>query len=163
MAITAISRDQGINVSIVRVTSSDTLAELSAVGYVTTQIDAIKALNSGTWEWQASDAIMAYCSDGHGIFEFSDEDFATFVPVAGTEPNMISGTTDAFAGGSAAHTFTVTGLTVNCKGSAVIRASTNSVSITKALPGTDQLAVTFSADPGANTTVDYIYTTTSQP
>lgn len=75
---------------------------------------------------------------------------------------IISNTTGTYAGGGTSNTFAATGLTVAAKGSAVIRASTNSVSITKALPGTDTLAITFSADPGANTTVDYIYTTAAQ-
>jgi hypothetical protein len=42
---------------------------------------------------------------------------------------------------------------------AVILASTNSVAITKALPGTNTLAVTFSADPGPATTVSWISVT----
>lgn len=75
---------------------------------------------------------------------------------------IIANTTATYAGGGTSNTFAATGLTVGAKGSAVIRASTNSVSITKALPGTDTLAITFSADPGANTTVDYIYSTASQ-
>jgi len=75
---------------------------------------------------------------------------------------IISNTTAAFAGGGTTNSFTATGLTVAAKGSAVIRASTNSVSITKALPGTNTLDITFSADPGADTTVDYIYTTAAQ-
>lgn len=72
---------------------------------------------------------------------------------------IIANTTGTYAGGGTSNTFAATGLTSAAKGSAVIRASTNSVAITKALPGTDTLAITFSADPGANTTVDYIYST----
>lgn len=75
---------------------------------------------------------------------------------------IISNTTGSYGGGGTSNTFTATGLTSGAKGSAVIRTSTNSVSITKAVPGTDTLAITFSADPGASTTVDYIYTTASQ-
>lgn len=82
--------------------------------------------------------------------------------VADAGARIISNTTAAFGGGSTTNTFTATGLTATCHGTAVIRASTNSVSITKALPGTNTLAITFSADPGAATTVDYIYTTASQ-
>jgi len=89
--------------------------------------------------------------------------FAKFADVHGTVSDagarIISGTTGTYAGGGTSNTFSVTGLSSSCVGSAVIRASTNSVSITKALPGTNTLAITFSADPGANTTVDYIYTT----
>ena len=75
---------------------------------------------------------------------------------------IIANTTATYAGGGTSNAFTATGLTSSAKGTAVIRASTNSVAITKALPGTDTLTITFSADPGANTTVDYIYVTASQ-
>lgn len=75
---------------------------------------------------------------------------------------IIANTTSAFAGGGTTNTFTATGLSSSAVGSAVIRTSTNSVSITKALPGTNTLAITFSADPGAGTTVDYIYVTAAQ-
>lgn len=90
---------------------------------------------------------------------------ATFNDITGTVQDagarIIANTTAAYAGGGTSNTFVATGLTVGAKGSAVIRASTNSVSITKALPGTNTLAITFSADPGASTTVDYIYSTAS--
>lgn len=75
---------------------------------------------------------------------------------------LIAGTTAAYAGGGTSNAYAVTGLTVASVGSAVIRASTNAVSIAKALPGTDTLTITFSADPGAATTVDYIYATAAQ-
>lgn len=69
---------------------------------------------------------------------------------------IIANTTAAYAGGGTSNAYAATGLTVASKVSAVIRASTNAVAIAKALPGTDTLTVTFTADPGANTTVDYI-------
>lgn len=72
---------------------------------------------------------------------------------------ILSGTTGTYAGGGTSNAFSVTGLSSAAVGSAVIRASTNAVSIAKALPGTNTLTITFSADPGANTTVDYVYTT----
>lgn len=70
---------------------------------------------------------------------------------------ILAGISPPFAGGGTTNTFTISGLVAQAHGSCVIRTSTNSVSITKALPGTNQLAVTFSADPGAGTTLDYIY------
>jgi hypothetical protein len=79
--------------------------------------------------------------------------------VADAGHRLISGTTAAYGGGGTSNAYTATGLTVASVGSAVIRASTNAVSICKALPGTNTLTITFSADPGASTTVDYIYTT----
>jgi hypothetical protein len=69
---------------------------------------------------------------------------------------IIAATTASYAGGGTSNAFTATGLTASSKVSAVIRASTNAVAIAKALPGTNLLTVTFTADPGANTTVDYI-------
>jgi hypothetical protein len=65
--------------------------------------------------------------------------------------------TDTYAGGGATHTFAAPGLTVASLGSCVILTSTNSVSVNKAVPGTNTLAVTFSADPGAGTVLTYIY------
>ncbi len=72
---------------------------------------------------------------------------------------LIAGTTGTYAGGGTSNAYTVAGLAVTSVGSAVIRASTNAVSICKAVPGTNTLTITFSADPGASTTVDYIYST----
>ena len=72
---------------------------------------------------------------------------------------ILSGTTSAYGGGGTSNAFTVAGLSSGAVGSAVIRTSTSAVSIAKAVPGTNTLTITFSADPGANTTVDYVYTT----
>lgn len=72
---------------------------------------------------------------------------------------IIAGTTASFAGGSSSNAFTVTGLATACVGSAVIRTSTNAVAIAKAVPSTNTLTITFTADPGASTTVDYVYLT----
>lgn len=68
----------------------------------------------------------------------------------------LAGTTSAYAGGGTSNAFTVTGLLATDAVSAVIRASTNAVSIAKATPTADTLTVVFSADPGSATTVDYI-------
>lgn len=75
---------------------------------------------------------------------------------------LISGVTAVYGGGGTSNAFAVVGLSATAHGSAVIRTSTNAVSIVSAVPGTNTLTVTFSADPGANTTVDYIYTTAPQ-
>ncbi len=85
MAITEISRDQGINVSIVRLTSSDSIATVFGADYLTAQNDNITALNNGEWTWLESDAVMVYASDGHQLGEFDGDDFTTLVafPVAG--------------------------------------------------------------------------------
>lgn len=68
----------------------------------------------------------------------------------------LAATTAAYGGGGTSNAFVATGLLATDIVSAVIRTSTNSVSIVKAVPTADTLTVTFSADPGAGTTVDYI-------
>jgi hypothetical protein len=88
---------------------------------------------------------------------------ATFADTSGTVKDagarILAGTTPTYGGGGTSNAFAVTGLTSAAVGSAVIRTSTNAVSIAKALPGTNTLTITFSADPGAGTTVDYNYST----
>lgn len=79
--------------------------------------------------------------------------------VADSGAKILSGVTAVYGGGGTSNAFTVTGLGASSHGSCVIRTSTNAVSIVSAVPSADTLTVTFSADPGANTTVDYIYTT----
>lgn len=69
-----------------------------------------------------------------------------------------SGTTAAYAGGGTSNAYTATGLTAAYKVVATILASTNNVAIAKAVPGTNTLTVTFTADPGADTTVSWIAT-----
>jgi hypothetical protein len=65
-------------------------------------------------------------------------------------------TTAAYAGGGTSNAYVATGLTASSIVTAVILASTNAVSIAKAVPSADTLTVTFSADPGAATTVSWI-------
>lgn len=69
--------------------------------------------------------------------------------------SVIAATTATYGGGGTSNAFTATGLTAASIVTANIVASTNSVSITKVLPGTNLLTITFSADPGAATTVNY--------
>ena len=69
-----------------------------------------------------------------------------------------AGVTGTYAGGGTSNAFTATGLTSSSIVTAVIATSTNAVSICKAVPSTNTLTVTFSADPGAGTTVYWIAT-----
>lgn len=78
---------------------------------------------------------------------------------SGVTPSHVvkfAGTTSAYGGGGTSNGFTVTGAAATDVATAVIRASTNAVSITKAVLTTNTLTVHFSADPGAGTTVDYV-------
>lgn len=279
MAVTAISRDQNVNVSIVRWTDDATLATVLGADYVTGQADNIEALNSGTWEWLESDLIAVFASDGHALLEFDGDDFTTFVAFSGgngevtlpvtnnylvvfdgtlgalkqaangsnaiTPGNVVAGTdavagylssssgtangklrfaatpnsgdfntivtnaamgqtstisipdpgastgkflispaalvsgnylkasgtggniidagfylisriSQTFGGGSTGNTFAATGVTASSIVVASIVTSTNAVGIAKVVPGTNTIAVTFTADPGAGTTISYI-------
>lgn len=64
--------------------------------------------------------------------------------------------TGTYAGGGTSNAFTATGLVSTDIVVATILASTNAVSICKAVPTADTLTVIFSSDPGANTTVQWI-------
>jgi hypothetical protein len=69
---------------------------------------------------------------------------------------VLANTTAAYAGGGTSNAFTATGIGATSIVTAVILASTNAVSIVKAVPSADTLTVDFSADPGAATTVSWI-------
>lgn len=76
--------------------------------------------------------------------------------VADVGAGLLAKTTASYGGGGTSNAFTATGLTSSSIVTANILTSTNSVSITKCVPGTNILTITFSADPGAATTVNYI-------
>lgn len=65
-------------------------------------------------------------------------------------------TTAAYGGGGTSNAFTATGLLSTDIVVASILAQTNAASIVKVVPTADTLTVTFSADPGAATTVSWI-------
>lgn len=81
MSVTSISRDFASDVSIVRMTASNTIVECTTADYLTAQADTIASLNNGTWEWLETDLIAVSASDGHVICEFNGSDFATLVPL----------------------------------------------------------------------------------
>ena len=68
---------------------------------------------------------------------------------------LLYGITSAFTGGTASTTYTATGLTTSSVVTGVILSSTNTVSITKIIAEIDSFLCYFSADPGANTTVQW--------
>ena len=75
---------------------------------------------------------------------------------AGITPSHIvvyAGT--ASGGTTATRAYTVTGALSTDVATAVIRASTTATTIQKAVLTTDTLTITFTADPGVSTTVDY--------
>jgi len=80
---------------------------------------------------------------------------STTASAALTALGVKRGTTAAYGGGGTSNAFTATGVASTDIVTATILASTNSVAITKAVPTTNTITVTFSADPGAGTTVQW--------
>ena len=83
MPITSITRDTPNNVSIVRITTSDTIATVSAPNYIQNQMPVIRILNGGPWTWYSTDILLIAASDGNDFFQFSDSTFSSLVLIAG--------------------------------------------------------------------------------
>lgn len=73
MSITAIARDWGVSPAIVRITSTNTLAEVGTTDYLTAQLANIEAINAGPFEWTTTDFVLVYASDGWGFFSISPD------------------------------------------------------------------------------------------
>lgn len=80
MAITSLKRDFVDSPNIVRMETTNTLAQVEATGYLATQVDIIAEINSGTWTWLASDMILCYASDGLQLFTLNTalDDFVIY-------------------------------------------------------------------------------------
>lgn len=78
--ITAITRDWGDNVSIVRITTTSTLSQASAADYITAQHANIVAANNGEFEWLVSDMCLVYASNGW-MFATISSDFTSLNPM----------------------------------------------------------------------------------
>lgn len=78
--ITAITRDYGDNVSIVRITTTDTLATASADDYILNQAANISAANNGAFTWLLSDMTLVKASDGW-MFANITSDFESLNPL----------------------------------------------------------------------------------
>lgn len=79
--IQSIKRDQAYSPFIVRIVSEDSLAAVGTAGYLLAQADVIAALNEGAFEWEISDMVLVYASDGWGFFQI-DADFESLTPFA---------------------------------------------------------------------------------
>ena len=77
--IQSIKRDQSYSPFIVRIVSEDTLAAVGTAGYLTAQAAVITALNEGVFEWEVSDMVLVYASNGWGFFSI-DPSFASLTP-----------------------------------------------------------------------------------
>lgn len=79
MGITAIRRDWGVQPSMVRISTTDTLADVAVTGYLTTQEAYIDDINKGAFDWNESDSVLVFADDGSGLFEISP-DFTSLIP-----------------------------------------------------------------------------------
>ncbi len=70
-----------------------------------------------------------------------------------------AGTTGTYAGGGTSNAFTATGMASTWIVTATILTSTNAVAVAKAVPSANTLTITFTADPGASTTVSWVAST----
>jgi len=77
--ITSISRDWGFAPSIVRISTTDTLATITTTGYLLTQTDQIEAVNAGPFDWAVTDYVLVYYSDAGGSWGFFQ-----YVPATGS-------------------------------------------------------------------------------
>lgn len=144
---------EGIKPRLCRLICTDSYAEVTAAGY----LDGMaQQLNSNV---EPTDFIFANYgtnSAEFGIFVPSISNGVVTLESYMPTHAMIAQVTGTYAGGGTSNAFTATGLTASSIVVATIKTSTNAVAIAKAVPTTDTLTITFSADPGANTTVNYI-------
>jgi len=82
MGITSIKRDWGITPSIVRISTTDTLAAVETTGYLFSQSANIEQINKGAFNWDPSDSVLVYASDGSDIYSVSS-DFNSLIPDSG--------------------------------------------------------------------------------
>lgn len=92
MAITAISTDWGVSPRIVRITTTDDLADITTAGYVTDQLDNILEINKGTFEFLDGDFIAIVYGDGQAFFTYDATTFAFVAEatVPGTLPDTLT-------------------------------------------------------------------------
>lgn len=79
MPITNISRDWGVQPSIVRVTSTDNLATITAPMYLTSQLANIESIQHGVFQWTPTDLVAIVYAGGSGQFLY-DSVNNTFAP-----------------------------------------------------------------------------------
>lgn len=150
----------GVIPTFIFIETNDTYDQVKSLGYLNDLVKDNLSINEGIIAVVSTKPSRNSRTSKSYIFDISKSG-NNFSLVNNT--GIIAGTTTIYGGGGTGTVFTVAGLTSNSKGAAIIRTSTNNVSITRAIPGVNTLSVTFSADPGANTTVDFNYAINSSP
>lgn len=154
MAITAISRDQGVNPSVVRMTTDNTLSEMTAANYLLAEAANIHALNHGDFDWQDRDLVAVACIDGNYMCIY-DKTNQALVLFAGNVAARFAGQ-HTTAGGAAAEVIALPGaLATDLAFVQLVDEGGNNRTVLKAVMGADTLTVTFSGDPGNDAVVNY--------
>ncbi len=82
--ITSIARDFTNSPFLVRILTTDTFNTITTSGYIAAQQENIRAINNGDFEWESSDFILIYYSNGQGMFT-RDSSTNAFVPITASE------------------------------------------------------------------------------
>lgn len=90
MAITDISRDWGVAPSIVRITTTDNLAAITAAGYLNTQVDEIEAIQHGEFQWTLTDIVAIVYRGGQGQFAYDPINNTFILDTAAIAPNSVN-------------------------------------------------------------------------
>lgn len=173
MSITSIYRDWSYDPALVRIVSTNTLAQVVVADYITAQADNIEALNSGAFQWNENDGVFVRASDGWGFFSISS-DFTSLDQITSSVINgsitlakLASGIAPSHiikyagqvttVGGAAAEAFTVTGAVAATDRAfvQVVDKGTANVTVLQAVVTNNTLTVTFSGNPGADTIINY--------
>jgi hypothetical protein len=89
MAILSIKRDYGVNPSIVRMTTSDDYATMTASGYLSSQMPAFNSINGGAFDFNASDMILCYYPAGWAWFTLNSTE-TTLVAYTNGLPTVVN-------------------------------------------------------------------------
>jgi hypothetical protein len=176
---TDIPAQTGVNTRLMRIVCTDNLATITAAGYLNPNdlegyivmpydffhiyygsnsnlfgIFSVASIVDGVVTLQAMNGTASGATTVKDLASFSNT-------VGGLQDagfRILSGTV-TWGGGGTSNAFTIPGLTATSYGSCVLRTSGARVSLQSAVPSANALTVIFSADPGAGTSLDYIYTT----
>lgn len=171
----------GIVPAVLTIATSDSLATITTAGWIDSKptVQKLSASNfvlisynynppsaQGTFQWFTVSiaggvtTLVPYVSPQSVTLPTVAGQLAAFTNTTGTIAGLGAGvfakTTAVFAGGGTSNAFVATGLTAASIVVATIATQAGTASIVKAVPSTNTLTVTFSADPGAGTTVNYI-------
>jgi len=80
MAIIGISRDYGVNPSIVRIITTDNLGTITATNYLYDQRFNIASINGGAFQFTASDMVLVYYNTSAPYYTGGSFIFATLTP-----------------------------------------------------------------------------------